>query len=261
MDNLVNLRGIAELFDSHNSDKFISRLASMFMTQEPACIVVRGIPVTGDPRPDDLGMEINPGHKKQAGQKYSEEVFKLLNEQIGGNRIQSEMGNVIRSVDPTNPAYIKVEPTHTHPDDRINNMFCNISDGAISNVTFVDDVWKNATEEERALFQKHKFIDFDGSQVLWNEDFVRCDDIFERLENASPFENNESLSNTAVILAEGIRANAREYHLIEGDMVFFAQMKTLRGAPAYKTPESGIEKRWYQSMTFGERRGVFVYNL
>lgn len=259
MDNLMNLRGIAEFFDSHNSDKLVPRLASMFMTQEPACIVVRGIPVTGDLRPDDLGMEINSGHKKQAGQKYSEEVFQLLNEQIGGNRIQTEMGNVIRAVDPANPAYIKVEPTHTHPDDRINNMFCNISDGSISKVTFVDDVWKNATEEERELFQKHKFVDFDGSQVLWNEDFVRCDDVFERLDNASHFED-KSLANTANTLAEAIRTNAREYHLVEGDMVFFAQMKTLRGAPAYKAPGSGIEKRWYQSMTFGERRGVFLHN-
>lgn len=258
MDNLANLEGVAEFYDPRNSEEFIPRLASMFVTQEPACIVIRGIPVKGDVRPDDLAIEINPEHRIQSGQKYSEEIFELLNEQIGGNRIKSEFGNVIRLIDLNNPSQIRVEPTHTHPDDRVSNMFCNISDGVISKVTFVDEVWNSASEEQKAMLEKYKFIDIEGGIVLWNENFVGCNDVFERLEKLYEHSDTELVA-TAKLLTSAIQECAREYHLVEGDMIFFAQLKTLRGAQPYPAPESGIEKRWYQSMTFGWEKGVWAH--
>lgn len=246
-DNLSELVGAAEFFDSHTSPEFIGRLASMYMLQDPACVVVRGLPVTGDSRPNNL--EIPIAHREQTGEKFSREVFELLNERIGGNRVVTDMGNVIRVADPDNAALIKVEPTHTHPEVSVNNMFCNVADGAISRVTFVDDVWNKAIQKERDAYQKYGMINLKDGKVLWYADFVNEHDIFEKLARLSKEENTE-LAATAMFLANSIKKNAREYFLFEGDMIFFSQLKTLRGAPAYPAPASGIEKRWYQSMTY-----------
>ncbi|GEM_PF-2411373 len=246
-DNLSNLAGAAEFFDSPTSPSFIERLARMYMLQDPACLVVRGLPVTGDPRPDDLDIEIT--HKEQAGERYSREVFELLNERIGGNRVTTHMGNVIRVIDPDDPSVIRVEPTHTHPETGVNNMFCNIADGAISHVTFVDDIWRNATGYERDAYQKYGMINLKDGRALWYAEFVNCHDIFEKLEKLSVLPNQD-LMTAATALAQAIRNSAREYYLREGDFIFFSQLKTLRGAPAYPAPTSGIERRWYQSMTY-----------
>lgn len=246
-DNLKSLTGIAEVFDSHTSPEFIQRLVSMYMRQEPACIVVRSLAVDKEVRPDDLKIENT--YPDRAGEQYSKEVARLLSEELGGHEVKTGFGNVIREVDPMRFEYIQVEPTHTHPDVKINDMFCLISDGALSNVTFVDEIWGKASDKERAAFEKYDMIHVEEERVLWNPELVDNHDIFEKLESVSESSDTE-LAETAKALAKAIRENAREYYLREGDFIFFAQLKTLRGAPAYEVPASGIEKRWYQSMTY-----------
>lgn len=246
-DGLRELEGKVQFFDSYDSPQFVERLVSMYMLQEPACLIVRGLSVGKNKRPDDLKIENT--YPDRSGERYSREIAKLLNEQVGGNRIKTGFGNVIRDVDPNNPEWIKLEPTHTHPDVRINDMSCLIADGAISEVTFVDDIWSAAGEDEQKAFQEYRMIEVSEGRVLWNSDFVNNQDIFEKLQALSLLPDSR-LANTATTLAEAIRNQSRKYYLKEGDIVFFAQLKTLRGAPAYKAPESGIEKRWYQSMTY-----------
>jgi hypothetical protein len=245
--NLKELEGAAEFFDSYSSPRFIGRLASMYTDQEPGCLVVRGLSIEEKERPVDL--QIGNTYPNRSGEKHSKEIARLLNERIGGNRVKTDFGNVIREVDANNPESIKIEPTHTHPDVRINDMSCLIQDGAISQVTFVDDVWKAATAEEQEAFKEHHMIEVLDGKVLWNADFVNDHDIFEKLEALSRLPDAE-FARTALILGRAIRSQIREYYLVRGEMIFFAQLKTLRGAPAYKAPESGIEKRWYQSMTY-----------
>lgn len=246
-DNLAGLRDNAEFFDSHTSQEFIARLAKMYMLQEPACLIVRGLEVSGDLRPRDLGIPVTG--KEQQGERYSKEVAQLLAERLGSGDVMTDMGNVIREPDPGDSRQIRKEPTHTHPEVKINNMFCNISDGAISRVTFADDVWERASEEERALFETCGMMALREGTPLWYADFMRDHDILEKLEELSA-SNDAKMGRAAAAFEKAIRDNARDYYLKEGDMVFFAQLKTLRGAPSYPTPAGGVEKRWYQSMTY-----------
>lgn len=214
---------------------YLGELVSMVRNGKPHYLLLKGFPVSSTQVPEQLKIKLSG--KKEFGEYISEQL-KIYLEKVLTKRISSETGNVVRVFDGTQ---LEREPVHTHMHALVNNLFCLVPDPEeIQVVVFIHEVVDNLSKEAITYLSECGLLAYKNAQIIIGPALAEQDDCIGYLRSRA----NES--SYILELAYALESNKKSYLLDSGDLLFFSQSTTMRGAGDLFHKQ----KRWNQSSIY-----------